>query len=178
MPNQPPKEMLPRRESLGRGLMSLLLAATTWSGFSLWLAADGHHPSGPSLFEEQYQMQALVIVPVLLICWITFAGLLWQLLAKRRSTHPVRRWFDHIGRILGGAYLYCWLLPDIVAYALFDFETLARVAPFLPMVTTVFVVSSTTRFVCREMTIERFKASLYVLAAWIIQAIPVLVFIR
>ena len=170
--------MLSQLRKVRRGLLFVMLSAVIWSVLSLWLAFDGHQPSGPSLFEKQYQTQALLTIPVLLVSWFVFSRVVWQLLANHRPTHSIRRWQNHLGSILGIGYLCCWLLPDIVVYALCDFETLSQVAPFLPILTTVVVVFFATRFVCREVAIRRFPAMLCVLAAWIVQSIPILVFIR
>ena len=161
--------------SIRRGLTFILLAAISWSFLSLWLAVDGHHPSGPSLFEEQYKSQAFLMAPILLFCWFTFAGILWESLENNTTSSE---WFGHLGQTLGSGYLLCWIVPDILVYAIFGFNILGRVAPFLPILTTLYVVFFSSQFVHQKGSTGHFKATLMVLAAWIAQAIPVLAFVR
>ena len=163
------------RNSIRRGLIFILLAAFSWSLLSLWLASDGHRPSGPSLFDEQYKSQAILIVPILLFCWIVFTGLLWRFLAKDAKLSEC---FGPLGQTLGSGYLLCWILPDVLIYGLFGFQTLGSVAPFLPILTTLYVVFFAARFVSRKGGAGLFKVTSIVIAAWIAQAIPVLVFVR
>ena len=178
MSAQAPKDMSSQREGVGRGLVSMLSTAIAWGFFSWWLAQDGHEPSGPALFEEQYRTQAFVLAPALLVGWVTFTGLLWQLLGKRSLVSSLGDWFEGLGGILGNGYFICWVVPDVIVYGLFDFETLGLVAPFLPIATTFFVLVLATRFVRRRVPVGRFKAGACVLLAWVVQAIPVLAFIR
>ena len=176
--SNPPNKTPSERQNIYRGLIFLPLAAFSWSLFSLWLASDGHQPSGPALFQNQYQRQALLIPLVLSGSWFAFAGVLWKVLATREPETSFSAWFGKLGEILGHGYLWCWVLPDIIVYALSDFDTLGQVAPSLPVLTTLFVVLFTIRFVRRRVSIGRLKATFFVLMAWIAQAIPVLVFIR
>ena len=178
MTDNTPKDMSSQREGFGRGAVSILSTAIAWALFSWWLAADGHGPSGPSLFEEQYRTQAFLLAPVLIVSWLTFAGLLWQLLGKRSLVSSQGAWFEGLGGILGNGYFMCWVIPDLVVYGFTDFETLGLVAPVLPVLTTGFVVFLSVHFVRRRVPVSRIKAVSCVLGAWILQAIPVLVFIR
>ena len=161
--------------SIRRVLTFILLAAFSLSLLSLWLASDGHRPSGPSLFDEQYKTQAILIVPILLFCWMTFAGLLWRFLAKDAKLSEC---FGHLGQTLGSGYLLCWILPDILIYGLFGCQTLGTVALFLPILTTLYVVFFATQFLSRKGSAGLFKVTSIVIAAWIAQAIPVLAFVR
>ena len=170
--------MSAQREGFGRGMVSMLSTAIAWAFFSWWLASDGHRPGGPSLFEEQYRTQAFLLAPVLLTSWLTFSGVLWQLLGKRSLVSSLGSWFEGLGAILGNGYFICWVVPDIAVYALSDFDTLGTVAPFLPIATTLFVVAFATHFIRKRVPVGRLKAGMCVLAAWGAQAVPVLICIR
>ncbi|MEC7987265.1 MAG: hypothetical protein VX278_18995 [Myxococcota bacterium] len=163
--------------SYREGIRHVIIPALLWSIFSWWLAFHDHHPSGRSVFSNQYYIQSFLLTPVLLSSWIIFAGFLWR---KRPDCARTKRedWFATTGKILGRGYLFFWVLPDIFVYGIWGFEHLRYITPFLPIATTVFVVVSTAKRAELRPQKGSNRSVLYALLAWILQAIPILVFIR
>lgn len=159
-------------------VISIILVALGWSLLSGLLAFNGHQPSGPTLFAEQYQVQAWILPIVLLTSWQLYAGLIWQKLICQSKQISRAIWFAAAGRLLSIGYGLCWVLPDLIAFALGGFSMLGTIAPLLPIATTCVVCFLTTRFVNKHSSFSSGKVFCWVLTAWLVQAIPVLLLIR
>jgi hypothetical protein len=167
-----------RGSGLVRGGISVLTTALVWAGLSAWLAYDGLEPSGPGLFEHQYQVQSFLLPPVLLTCWLIFSGILWTVFGARSLATSKGQWLEGIGGIFGNGYFLCWVLPDLLVYWIGGHDLLKGIAPFLPLLTTGFICGVSVQYVRRRVPVERWKAVSWVVFAWVAQAIPLLVLIR
>jgi hypothetical protein len=168
-----------RRDSaVVRGAVSVMTTAIGWSLFSYWLGMEGHRPSGPSLFEEQYRTQALLLPGILLAGWAFYCGFLWKIFGEESTGVTRGDWMEGLGGIYSNGYFLLWILPDVAAYLLGDFSTLTQIAPFLPVLTTLFVVALSVQYIGRRVSVPRWKRSAWVVFAWIVQSIPLLAFVR
>ena len=182
-PTKPENKMKPARPSSVprrriQGVGYTLLTGLLWSLFSWWLAEAGHQPGGRSFFTAHYYVQSVILIPTMLLSWLIFSTFLGRCLSSAQSRERYRQTSTALGRILGGGYLLCWLLPDVVVYAIWGFDMLGKVVLFLPAATTLFVVWHTSQQLHRGYNFSRQKAVGYALVAWCLQAIPVLLFIR
>ena len=167
-----------RDPGLVRGGISVLTTALVWSGLSAWLAYDGLTPGGPGLFENQYQVQSFLLPPVLLTCWLIFSGLLWKVFGARTLGTTKGQWLEGTGGIFSNGYFLCWVLPDLAAYGFGGQDLLKVIVPFLPVLTTTFICGFTVQYIRRRVPVGRGKTLVWVLAAWIAQAIPLMVLVR
>ena len=163
---------------LRRGAVSVGTTAIAWSIFSFVLYMGGHTPGGPTFLDPHYKIQAMILLPVLLVGWFLFAGVLWQLAGKRGIVTSRDGWFEGLGGIYGNGFFLGWVIPDAIAYWGFGFEALSSIVLFLPVATTAFVVYLSTQFIRRRVKMGLGGVLIRVFAAWCIQAVPILALIR
>ena len=87
-------------------------------------------------------------------------------------------WFGMIGRVLSIGYGLCWVFPDLIAFGIGGFALLGTIAPLLPILTTFVVCFVTTRLVKKHSAFRMGKVIWWILVAWFVQAVPVLMLIR
>ena len=160
------------------GLRSIIAAALVWSFFSWWLSFHGHEPGGRSLFSDQYRTQSLLLTPIMLISWLIFSHLLWKVFFKEADLASRARWFCTAGNTLASGYFFCWILPDVLVYTVWGFDALRYIVPILPIATTGFVLWRTTQSIAKRCKIGLLRLLGWTLAAWTVQAIPILLFVR
>lgn len=165
-------------ESAFRGATTVFATAVLWGGLSHWLYANGESPGGPTPFENHFEVQRWLILPVLLFAWAGFCSVLWLVCGRGSLSTSPGVWFESLGGIYGNGYMLCWVLPDAVAYGLMDMQGLRALAPVLPLLTTGFIGFLSFQFVVRRVQMHKGRIGLGVLLAWTLQSIPLLFLIR
>ncbi len=160
---------------IGWGLV--LIVALGWSGLSYALGASGHTPSGPSPFgDAHYEMQAWLLTPVLFIAALGFGWVSWRGLG--RGELPWGEWLPGAVRVYALALGVGWVLPDIVAYGLGGFDAVAKLAPILPLTSTILALAVGTRFVRGRVSATRPRILANLLGAWVFASLVLMTVVR
>ena len=71
-----------------------------------------------------------------------------------------------------------WVLPDIVAYGLGGFDAVAKLAPILPLTTTVLALDLGARFARSRVTATRTRILANLLGAWVLASVVLMTVVR
>jgi hypothetical protein len=114
-----PEAQGPRHPPLRQAAIRVGLAVVAWSGLCVALDQAGHAPSGPTLLDRWYRVQAVVVFVVLpLQAWVA------EWVAQRLQPTPEAR--GAVASALGTGLLV-FLVVDIAAWVMLGFEWLGVV---------------------------------------------------
>ena len=153
----------------------IALVGIAWAALSWQLSQDGHSPSGPSPFgDDHYAVQTFLVLPTLLLGSLIFGSV----------SHRYLRPADTSAWKAAAAHTYAtslgagWVLPDIVVYTAHGFAGLGSIALWLPLASTLIVLTKGAWFGWRLSSRSRPGVVLILLAAWCLSAIPLLTVVR
>jgi len=110
------------------GLRAMLTLGVCWAFLLLFLAFQGHSPSGPLLLPVEraayYGWEAAWVVPLQLLMWAVMAWVLHALSRRAGGTGTGSQSRAVAGLSVAVPYLLLWILPDAVVYAAAGFDAL------------------------------------------------------
>jgi hypothetical protein len=159
-------------------LVYVLIYALIYSGFCFLLDAGGHQPSFGALTDRHYLLQAVLLVPAMLLLWL------------------VQSWVAHrIGRALGGRatlpdltramapaiaipMLLLFVLPDLIVYLLLGFDAIAEAMRFYAPLALAARLAWTTAAIRRAHAISTPRSVIPALAALVVEALATAPWLR
>ena len=167
--------------TLGPAVLGMMILALTWSGFCLWLYRDGHQPSfaGWSISARDYYLwQAFFLPPLFLVLWALYAVFADRLARWSGAESALRRAASVLGLTYGPPVLCAYVLPDLLAYAIWGFESLARVARIAAPVAMLWVVSLSAYGLAQVYRLSMRRSVAVALLAFLGQAVFAAMLIR
>ena len=159
-------------------LGSTLICAVFWSLLSWQLCASGHRPSGPALFEPHYCWQAAYLPLILPLQWLLYSVLAQSFARRLGGAGEKKATSTALGIAFGLPLLLGFILPDGIAYFLGGFHAMAKVLPFTGPLTLLWILALSTRCLSVLHKISTPRALCASFFAFVIQAIPMGLFIR
>lgn len=142
----------------------------SWSALSIWLAMDGHAPSGPVFVAPRamyYAAQAAFAPPVLLLQFWVLCGVCGLVAGVKRAELPLQA----LSTAFAAPLFFLWLLPDAVAYGVWGFGALTQVVRIAAPATAVVTVFLVARHLKERLSLSLGRAILAAVGGCVAQAI-------
>lgn len=167
------RRIVPTRKQAFSELSPVFAAGVVWAAFSLALGLRGETPSGPVPWprEHHYLAQAVFVLPLLALMFLVYVRAASTLARALGASSPSAISRAALARAYGRPLLFCYLVPECVAYALAGIGAVTAVARFAAPLLFVAVVVLTTRVVARSGGLGTGRAALASIGATLAQAV-------
>ncbi|HMR76372.1 MAG TPA: hypothetical protein PKD61_14715 [Polyangiaceae bacterium] len=142
----------------------------SWSALSIWLALNGHEPSGPVFVAPRamyYAAQAVFAPPVLLLQFWVLCGVCGLIAGAKRGDLPLQA----LSTAFAAPLFFLWLLPDAVAYGVWGFGALTQVVRIAAPATAVVTVLLVARHLKQRLALSLGRAVLAAVGGCVAQAV-------
>ncbi len=113
--------------TLARAAGRVASVGLVWALLLLWLYSRGHAPSRsflPIAPLDYYLWQAAFVVPVMLISWLLLSAVAQRTARALGGSGEFAQLAPALATAYAAPLLWLFLVPDIVVFALFDFDAL------------------------------------------------------
>lgn len=172
---------VPLRLERHRGLASMVFAGALWAALCAWLAIDGQSPSKATPFipgEKHYLMQAVYILPLLLVGWQIFGRVAFRLVRRAGGGATKTQTLQVTGLCYGLSLALLFVVPDLVVYGLQGFSGMGPLLRFTGPLVLVVALGSSVWAVARLNGMAVSRALFPVAIAFVVQLAVVSTFVR